>query len=146
MITRDAILSWLRCYRQALADNKDYLTGLDSAIGDADHGANMDRGFAAVVEKLPTVADKDIGTILKTAGMTLVYMQRGVKTGNARADDQNVKVQVLGQLREIFSSISHHKIAPLRKVCKHYCNNLQKLFQQENALSFRQSVFQTRIL
>ncbi len=72
MITRDAILSWLRCYRQALADNKDYLTRLDSAIGDADHGANMDRGFAAVVEKLPTVADKDIGTILKTAGMTLV--------------------------------------------------------------------------
>jgi dihydroxyacetone kinase-like protein len=45
---------------------------LDSAIGDADHGANMDRGFAAVIEKLPTVADKDIGTILKTTGMTLV--------------------------------------------------------------------------
>lgn len=72
MITRDAILAWLRCFRQTLGENKDYLTRLDSAIGDADHGANMDRGFAAVVEKLPTVADKDIGAILKTTGMTLV--------------------------------------------------------------------------
>jgi dihydroxyacetone kinase-like protein len=45
---------------------------LDAAIGDADHGANMDRGFKTVVSKLPEVYDKDIGTILKTAGMTLV--------------------------------------------------------------------------
>lgn len=72
MITRDDIVSWLQCYRQVLGENKDYLTGLDSAIGDADHGANMDRGFAAVVEKLPTAADKDIGAILKLTGMTLV--------------------------------------------------------------------------
>lgn len=72
MITRDEIVSWLQCYRQALGENKDYLTDLDSAIGDADHGANMDRGFAAVVDKLPTAADKDIGAILKLTGMTLV--------------------------------------------------------------------------
>ncbi|MCS6843336.1 MAG: dihydroxyacetone kinase subunit DhaL [Caldilineales bacterium] len=72
MITRDDILAWLKCYRQALGENKDYLTRLDSAIGDADHGANMDRGFAAVLEKLPSVAEKDVGTILKTTGMTLV--------------------------------------------------------------------------
>lgn len=72
MITRDDILAWLKCYRRALGENKDYLTQLDSAIGDADHGANMDRGFAAVLEKLPSVAEKDVGTILKTTGMTLV--------------------------------------------------------------------------
>ncbi len=72
MITRDDIISWIRCYRQVLGENKDYLTQLDSAIGDADHGANMDRGFAAVVDKLLTVADKDIGEVLKAAGMTLV--------------------------------------------------------------------------
>jgi dihydroxyacetone kinase-like protein len=72
VITREDILAWLRCYRQVLAENKDYLTQLDSAIGDADHGANMDRGFAAVVDKIAGVADKDIGSILKTAGMTLV--------------------------------------------------------------------------
>lgn len=72
MITRDEILSWLQCYRQVLGENKDYLTQLDSAIGDADHGANMDRGFAAVVDKLSTATDKDIGAILKLVGMTLV--------------------------------------------------------------------------
>ncbi len=72
MVTRDDILAWLKCYRQTLGENKDYLTRLDSAIGDADHGANMDRGFAAVVDKLPSVADKDLGSIFKTIGMTLV--------------------------------------------------------------------------
>ncbi|MCB0253073.1 MAG: dihydroxyacetone kinase subunit L [Anaerolineae bacterium] len=72
MIKREDVVTWLTCYRQVLKDNKDYLTELDSAIGDADHGANMDRGFNAVVAKLPSVADKDIGTILKTTGMTLV--------------------------------------------------------------------------
>ncbi|MCX7851933.1 MAG: dihydroxyacetone kinase subunit DhaL [Caldilineales bacterium] len=72
MITRDDIISWLQCYRQVVGENKDYLTQLDAAIGDADHGANMDRGFAAVLEKMPTVAAKDIGAILKMTGMTLV--------------------------------------------------------------------------
>ncbi|MEZ4770144.1 MAG: dihydroxyacetone kinase subunit DhaL [Caldilineales bacterium] len=72
MIKREDVVTWLTCYRQVLKDNKDYLTELDSAIGDADHGANMDRGFNAVLAKLPTVEDKDIGTILKTTGMTLV--------------------------------------------------------------------------
>ena len=72
MITKEQILDWLHNYRQVLAENKDYLTQLDAAIGDADHGINMDRGFAAVEQKLPTVEDKDIGAILKTAGMALV--------------------------------------------------------------------------
>jgi dihydroxyacetone kinase-like protein len=48
------------------------LTGLDAAIGDADHGANMDRGFQAVLRKLPEIQDQDLGTILKAVGMTLV--------------------------------------------------------------------------
>ena len=55
-----------------LHENCDYLTQLDFSIGDADHGINMDRGFKAVVEKLPTVAEMDIGSILKTVGSTLV--------------------------------------------------------------------------
>lgn len=71
-IGRDQILQWLRCYAAVIASNREYLTQLDSAIGDADHGVNMDRGFRAVMDKLPGVADKDISTILKTAGMTLV--------------------------------------------------------------------------
>jgi dihydroxyacetone kinase-like protein len=45
---------------------------LDTDIGDGDHGLNMSRGFNKVVEKLPSVADQDIGSILKHTGMTLL--------------------------------------------------------------------------
>src|SRR3954454_23142815 len=48
------------------------LTTLDSAIGDADHGANMRRGMKAVVAKLDAAPDASPSTLLKTAGMTLV--------------------------------------------------------------------------
>jgi len=72
VITKEEILAWLHRYREVIGENKEFLTELDSAIGDADHGINMDRGFDAVEKKLDGVADKDIGTILKTVGMTLV--------------------------------------------------------------------------
>jgi dihydroxyacetone kinase-like protein len=71
-LNRDDILRWLQAYAQVIADNRAYLTELDAAIGDADHGANMDRGFKAVQAKLPSLAEKDITTILKTVGMTLL--------------------------------------------------------------------------
>ena len=71
-ISRDAVLDWIKSYAAAINTHKDYLTQLDSDIGDGDHGANMDRGFQAVLGKLAGVADKDIGTIFKTVGMTLV--------------------------------------------------------------------------
>jgi dihydroxyacetone kinase-like protein len=70
--TKENILSWLENTASVLNENKAYLTQLDSDIGDADHGTNMDRGFTKVIEKLPTVADKDIGNIMKTVGMTLI--------------------------------------------------------------------------
>lgn len=71
-VTKDQIVKWLEKTAAVLIENKEYLTQLDAAIGDADHGINMDRGFRKVMEKLPTVADKDIGNILKTTGMTLI--------------------------------------------------------------------------
>ncbi len=71
-VTRDQIVAWLEESATVLMANKELLTQLDSAIGDADHGINMARGFTKVMEKLPTVADKDIGNILKTTGMTLI--------------------------------------------------------------------------
>ena len=72
MVTKDQIVKWLENSAAVLIENKDYLTQLDSPIGDADHGTNMARGFKKVIEKLPSVADKDIGNILKTTGMTLI--------------------------------------------------------------------------
>lgn len=69
---RECVLAWLRRSAQVLHEQREYLTGLDAAIGDGDHGINMDRGFTAVMAKLPTVAEADVGTILKTVGTTLV--------------------------------------------------------------------------
>jgi dihydroxyacetone kinase-like protein len=66
------VVAWVRRSAQMLREQRQYLTDLDAAIGDGDHGINMDRGFTAVQEKLPGVAEADIGTILKTVGTTLV--------------------------------------------------------------------------
>ncbi len=71
-ITRENILEWLTAYAQVVAENSSYLTQLDSAIGDADHGINMNRGFQAVLRKLASAGDQDIGAILKMVGMTLL--------------------------------------------------------------------------
>lgn len=72
MVSKTQIVQWLERYAAVLAENKSYLTELDSAIGDADHGINMDRGFRKVMEKLPEFSDKDIGNILKSIGMLLM--------------------------------------------------------------------------
>jgi dihydroxyacetone kinase-like protein len=71
-ITAEHVVQALERIAAAMKSHRDELTRLDSPIGDADHGINLDRGFTAVIGKLPTVADQDIGTILKTAGMTLI--------------------------------------------------------------------------
>ena len=72
MVTKEQIVQWLQAFAAVLEQNKDYLSELDSAIGDADHGINMDRGFKKVMSQLASVADKDIGSILKTVSMTLI--------------------------------------------------------------------------
>ncbi|HLI09304.1 MAG TPA: dihydroxyacetone kinase subunit DhaL [Ktedonobacteraceae bacterium] len=71
-ITTEDTIRWLQQVAVILHENRDFLTQLDSPIGDADHGINMDRGFQAVVEKLPALAGMDIGSTLKTVGSTLV--------------------------------------------------------------------------
>ena len=71
-ISKEDVLNWIKTYAQVIAENEALLTDLDAQIGDADHGANMNRGFKAVLTKLPTQEDKDISTILKTVGMTLL--------------------------------------------------------------------------
>src|SRR5256885_5083619 len=71
-VTGAQIYAWLERYAGIVAEQKQYLTGLDAAIGDGDHGINMDRGFQTVLVKLAPVRDKDVGTLLKTTGMALV--------------------------------------------------------------------------
>lgn len=72
---------------------KDFLTQLDNEIGDGDHGINLDRGFKAVLSKLPEWEQGDIGALLKSTGMQLVsnvggasgplYGTAFMKAGNA---------------------------------------------------------------
>ena len=71
-LNRTQIVNWLYRCGDIFTKEKDFLTGLDKEIGDADHGLNMHRGFSKVVEKLPSIADKDIGFILKNTGMVLL--------------------------------------------------------------------------
>ncbi|HET8872698.1 MAG TPA: dihydroxyacetone kinase subunit DhaL [Gaiellaceae bacterium] len=66
------VLGWVETFSATVAENKEYLTRLDSAIGDADHGINMNRGMTAVLAKLDGLEGDDIGAMLKTVGMTLV--------------------------------------------------------------------------
>ncbi|WP_414833050.1 dihydroxyacetone kinase subunit DhaL [Afifella sp. YEN Y35] len=69
-VSAAAIRLWLQKSAEVLAEKRAYLTELDSPIGDADHGNNMDRGFKAVVA---TLSDKeDVGAVLKAVAMTLI--------------------------------------------------------------------------
>ncbi len=68
------VTEWIRAFATSIAENREYLTDLDSAIGDADHGINMNRGMQAVLGKIDSGTDSqsDVGALLKTVGMTLV--------------------------------------------------------------------------
>jgi phosphoenolpyruvate---glycerone phosphotransferase subunit DhaL len=68
----EQVLHWLQRFAIKIEKNKEYLTELDAAIGDADHGINMERGFKKLLIQLPTIANKDIGSILKAVSMTLI--------------------------------------------------------------------------
>ena len=72
MVSTQKLIEIIADMSQIIQENKDFLTELDMPIGDSDHGINMARGFQAVTEKLPALAEKDAGFILKTVGMTLV--------------------------------------------------------------------------
>jgi dihydroxyacetone kinase-like protein len=93
-ISRDDVVAWLKDVARVISENRQYLVELDSPIGDADHGVNMDRGFQSIMGKMGEISDKDIGTIFKTSAMTLIstvggasgplygtfFLQAGTKT------------------------------------------------------------------
>jgi len=72
VVDAGAIRSWLSLFAEEVAANRDLLTTLDSAIGDADHGANLDRGATAALAAIAGVEQSSPGVLLKTTGMTLV--------------------------------------------------------------------------
>src|SRR6266511_5855865 len=64
--------AWVAAIASAVADNAEYLTRLDAAIGDGDHGVNLHRGFTAVVEALDGYEAATVGDVLVRTGSTLV--------------------------------------------------------------------------
>jgi dihydroxyacetone kinase-like protein len=67
------IHAWMTLVAESVKDQRDYLTQLDAAIGDGDHGVNMDRGFDAVGKALAAQGDSlTPGKLLTVAGKTLV--------------------------------------------------------------------------
>ena len=66
------LAAWLRTFAGLIAEQKDHLTALDAAIGDADHGINMDRGMTAVIEALDSQPPARPDELFKQVGMTLV--------------------------------------------------------------------------
>jgi len=105
VISNKQVIAWLKRIASVMQDNKDYLTELDSAIGDADHGINMNRGFNKVKEQLPNISQQDIGAIFKAVGMTLMSSIGGasgplygtffMRCGMALADKKELDTQDL---------------------------------------------------
>lgn len=71
-VSIEQLVSWLSRFRDLVTEKQSYLTELDSAIGDADHGANMTRGMTAVMEKIGAAPASAVDELFKSVGMTLV--------------------------------------------------------------------------
>jgi dihydroxyacetone kinase-like protein len=71
-ISGTEVLDWIRRYAAVIDEQRAELVALDTAIGDGDHGTNMDRGMRKALEKLDGADGSDIGGVLKSVGMALV--------------------------------------------------------------------------
>jgi phosphoenolpyruvate---glycerone phosphotransferase subunit DhaL len=71
-VNRDTVLDWMKRFAASMQEHRAELVKLDTAIGDGDHGTNMDRGMRKAVEKLDAQEQADAGTVLKTTAMALV--------------------------------------------------------------------------
>ena len=100
------IHAWMTTIAESVKDRRDYLTQLDAAIGDGDHGVNMDRGFEAVGKALAAQdASLPPGKLLTVAGKTLVSTVGGAsgplwgtafrRAGRALGDKQELDGQDL---------------------------------------------------
>jgi dihydroxyacetone kinase-like protein len=72
MIRLQQVIDWLKKLSAVYTEQKDFLSKLDSDIGDGDHGVNMARGFNAVVTAIDAASPADIGAVFKTVSMSLI--------------------------------------------------------------------------
>jgi phosphoenolpyruvate---glycerone phosphotransferase subunit DhaL len=94
-ITAADVRAWIGAYANTISEHRVELVRLDTAIGDGDHGTNMERGMRAAIEKVEATEGDDIGALLKAVGMALVskvggaagplygtlFLQMGMATG-----------------------------------------------------------------
>ena len=71
-IDRDHTVAWMQRFAEEMAEHRQELVRLDTAIGDGDHGTNMNRGMQKALEKLQASEQADPGAVLKTVAMALV--------------------------------------------------------------------------
>jgi dihydroxyacetone kinase-like protein len=101
MFSAEQAVEWIRRTASVIEENAGMLTRLDSAIGDGDHGVNMNRGFRAVLERIGGLPDADFSSLLRGVGMALIgkvggaagplygsfYLGMGKQLGNAAEVD-----------------------------------------------------------
>jgi dihydroxyacetone kinase-like protein len=71
-VSSASLQEWIRAFARLVAENRDHLTDLDAAIGDGDHGANMDRGMRAAVAALDETKPETAAALFTKVGMTVV--------------------------------------------------------------------------
>ena len=71
-VERDSVQRWMELFAQSIAEHRQELVQLDTAIGDGDHGTNMDRGMQKAIEKLQADSPADAAAVLKSVAMTLI--------------------------------------------------------------------------
>ena len=102
--------TWIVSAAEAIEANRDHLTQLDAAIGDADHGINLSRGFSAVLAALGSAAPAAPGAILTLTGNTLISKVGGAsgplygtafrRAGKALGDAADVDLPALAAALE----------------------------------------------
>jgi phosphoenolpyruvate---glycerone phosphotransferase subunit DhaL len=71
-VNRDTVQDWMQRFAASMQEHRQELVALDTAIGDGDHGTNMDRGMRKALEKLESQEQADAGAVLKTVAMALI--------------------------------------------------------------------------
>ena len=108
-------LRWIELAAAQVAEQRDYLVDLDRAIGDGDHGENMDRGFKAVVEALGQAQPASVAEVLKTVAKTLMstvggaagplygtaFLRASKAAGDGELDGAGVAAVIAGALNGI---------------------------------------------
>jgi dihydroxyacetone kinase-like protein len=72
VFTAAQAVAWVRASAAVIEENAAALTRLDAAIGDGDHGTNMNRGFKAALQRLDGLQAEDFGSVFKAVGMALI--------------------------------------------------------------------------